>query len=321
MATEPEPPTSPADDAPTVPEPEVAPSPAASETPPKAELVHPGSLALAVLAALLTFLIVAQNGQFRWSVPVGVLLLLSGIGALFDALGTFDETDQSGEPGGLLPTVPVSRVARALGLLAIAGVGFGAALVLGQYGYVPGIFAGALVFLTYVAILATVFGTARALGVFDDPAPLHKHYGFWLLVLAGALYFPSMGLFSLSDPWETHYGEGRPRDPRPRRLDLAVVGPRRLVLVEADPELLDPGARNECTLHALPARPDADRQGRPAGCPPGVGGARPQRTPHLAGDVRDLPRGRQGVRQARRVPGRLRARHLPGLVFPGPTRP
>ena len=37
--------------------------------------------------------------------------------------------------------------------------------------------------------------------------PLLKRHGFWLVVLAGVLYLPTLGLSSLWDPWETHYGE------------------------------------------------------------------------------------------------------------------
>ena len=37
--------------------------------------------------------------------------------------------------------------------------------------------------------------------------PLWKRHGFWLVVIAAALYFPCMGSYSLWDPWETHYGE------------------------------------------------------------------------------------------------------------------
>ena len=34
-----------------------------------------------------------------------------------------------------------------------------------------------------------------------------KRHGFWVLAAGALLYFPAMGLYSLWDPWETHYGE------------------------------------------------------------------------------------------------------------------
>ena len=37
--------------------------------------------------------------------------------------------------------------------------------------------------------------------------PLLKRHGFWVLAAGALLYFPALGLFSLWDPWETHYGE------------------------------------------------------------------------------------------------------------------
>jgi len=239
MATDQEPPTSPsashaaAAEAPRANDPEPAP-PAGGEAatpdaipteaaagddprPKPAELVHPRSLVVALLAAVLLFALVAQNGQFRFSVPLGLALLLSGITALFDALGTFDPRADH-EPVSAL-ALPLPVVARPLGFLVIAGVAFGASLALGQANFLPPIVAGAAVFGTYVGMLAGVFAAGKALGVFDagvadangalyDAArPLHRRYGFWLLVLAGALFFPTLGMFSLSDPWETHYGE------------------------------------------------------------------------------------------------------------------
>jgi 4-amino-4-deoxy-L-arabinose transferase-like glycosyltransferase len=41
----------------------------------------------------------------------------------------------------------------------------------------------------------------------DDSRRLLQRHGFWLLVLNVLLYLPLLGSYSLSDPWETHYGE------------------------------------------------------------------------------------------------------------------
>ena len=108
---------------------------------------------------------------------------------------------------------------------------------------------------------------------------------------------------------------GRPGDARPRRLDQLVVGPGRLVLVQADPQLLDPGA------HVLrPRRQDEPRRDGPerrfGPLPPaGVGGALARLPPD--GD-RGLPP-LQGllprVRPTRGDPRRRRAAHDAVLVL------
>ncbi len=211
MATDPEPPT-PRSDPPAadVREPGPATDLTAEPVSKPAELVHPGSLAMAALCATLVFLLFAQNGQFRFSVPLAVTLLLAGIASAFDALGTFDPKDDD----AALPERAFATVARPLGLVVVAGVSFGAALALGQANYLPQLVTGVAVFASYVGLLTSVFHTGKALGVFDaqndaydTERPITRRYGFWLLVLAGALYFPTLGMFSLSDPWETHYGE------------------------------------------------------------------------------------------------------------------
>ncbi len=38
-------------------------------------------------------------------------------------------------------------------------------------------------------------------------APSYLRHGFWLIALTTLLYLPLLGSHSLSDPWETHYGE------------------------------------------------------------------------------------------------------------------
>lgn len=173
-----------------------------------AELAHPGSALVALLSAALVFLLFAQNQQYRFSVPLGLTLLIASVTGLLDALGTFDRTsnllDDSGEPD----IVPFARVARPLLLVVGSGVALGASLALAQYGTVVPALGGALVFGSYLALIISVFYTGLAIGVFSkDDAPWHKRYGFWLLAFAGALYFPTLGIFSLTDPWETHYGE------------------------------------------------------------------------------------------------------------------
>lgn len=37
--------------------------------------------------------------------------------------------------------------------------------------------------------------------------PLFRRHGFWVLAIGATLYLPALGVFSVWDPWETHYGE------------------------------------------------------------------------------------------------------------------
>jgi 4-amino-4-deoxy-L-arabinose transferase-like glycosyltransferase len=106
-----------------------------------------------------------------------------------------------------------ARVLLLRGAMATAAVGlFLASLSAAARGLVPGWLGGASITASYVASVAAVFHAAQALGAWTRDeggvvrALLHRH-GFWLVVLAGLLYLPTLGLSSLWDPWETHYGE------------------------------------------------------------------------------------------------------------------
>src|SRR5207253_1214326 len=69
--------------------------------------------------------------------------------------------------------------------------------------------AGAAVGVTGALLWALLAGfrAFASLGVFDETRPWHARWGFWLCVLNVLLYVPLLGAYSLSDPWETHYGE------------------------------------------------------------------------------------------------------------------
>ena len=74
------------------------------------------------------------------------------------------------------------------------------------------------------------------------------------------LYVPLLGSYSLSDPWETHYGEvAREMLSRDDWIST-LVGAGRLVLVEAGPRFLAAGAVVLAVRRALSAGPDARRR-------------------------------------------------------------
>ena len=71
---------------------------------------------------------------------------------------------------------------------------------------------GFAVTVTFLLLVAAVFRLGVALGPWDkdergEARPLWKRHGFWLVAIASLLYLPTLGSYSLWDPWETHYGE------------------------------------------------------------------------------------------------------------------
>ncbi|HEY3500780.1 MAG TPA: glycosyltransferase family 39 protein [Polyangiaceae bacterium] len=172
------------------------------------ELVPPGhslrpkSLALFALALLVPFMTMCADLHFGFSVPVGALACAVAAFALLDFLGTFDDAPVAGA---------TSLRSLALRLVELAGsTALVVALVrLAVDGRVPGGVAGAALAIP-AAMLWQVTAGFRVLsgfGAVDPGRPLFSRAGFWLVALNVLLYVPLLGAYSLSDPWETHYGE------------------------------------------------------------------------------------------------------------------
>ncbi len=169
------------------------------------------------VGALVTFLLMAHDVQWRWAVPVGfVFVIIAALGAL-DIFGGFDDlvpwqqgAPQPGEHDAVLPPARVAdRVANARDALPMfvgflitllvtmaimsraSGIGWGLALVVG-----------------WTAVAATGFTVLAKLGIVDAATrPLRTREGFWLVVFCAVIFLPTLGVGSLVDPWETHYGE------------------------------------------------------------------------------------------------------------------
>jgi 4-amino-4-deoxy-L-arabinose transferase-like glycosyltransferase len=187
---------------------ESAPTPAANDKPVGNPFQRRGLVPLIVGLASL-FLLMAYDAR----IPCGILLgLCFGLAAVYGALdffGTFDDALQHQEGRGndspllaptLLELAPslvkfLVTIAAFLGLVAAAGKG----VPVNAWGL------GCLITLAFLFACASGFEIARALGVVKGS--VFSRYGFWVLALGAALYFPGLGVFSLSDPWETHYGE------------------------------------------------------------------------------------------------------------------
>src|SRR5205085_1568588 len=112
---------------------------------------------------------------------------------------------------------PADRVAgrTTLGALAapIAIAAFGLAgtwilLSLGVAGILGRTLLAVLIPAHFLVLVVGLYKIVETLGVYrDDPIPLHKRHGFWLVVITTVILLPMLGSHSLSDPWETHYGE------------------------------------------------------------------------------------------------------------------
>ncbi len=169
---------------------------------PRPEL-EPRNFAYAALALLPAFLVMCADTHFTLSVPL--VASSCGIAAFFilRGLGSLERVAESSEAGPKL---------RALAPRLLELVGSAAALVaalrLAVAGVLPWPVATAAVLVTvgtlWVAIAA--FRVLEGLGV-TDGRPLFARHGFWLFVANVLVYLPLLGSFSLSDPWETHYGE------------------------------------------------------------------------------------------------------------------
>ncbi|HMJ11202.1 MAG TPA: glycosyltransferase family 39 protein, partial [Polyangiaceae bacterium] len=192
---------------------QAAPAPAATDEAAKPAPQTPlhlvrGTLLL-LAGAVIPFCIMAADRRFGFSVPLGCLgCAISTCGAL-DLFGTFDER----------PNTAVTRVETTATLtrfveLIAAGVVHVVALRLAVAGALPKpiLSAAVLVPASFLWVVVAGFRVAQSLGSYrlDELGAernLLRRHGFWLLVLNALLYLPMLGSFSLSDPWETHYGE------------------------------------------------------------------------------------------------------------------
>ncbi len=176
--------------------------------------------AVAVVGAAVTFLVVATDVHWSFSVPLGLLGCLVAAGGVFHAIGAFADSDEAevvhvdaGILRARLVELAAALVVHVVSLrLSVAGT-----LLVGSVTSPDerpfSAIAGAAVLVTgsFLWLLIASFRVAEALGVWGAngvarPSLLRRH-GFWLVTLTTLLYLPLLGSYSLSDPWETHYGE------------------------------------------------------------------------------------------------------------------
>ncbi|HEY2517330.1 MAG TPA: glycosyltransferase family 39 protein [Polyangiaceae bacterium] len=179
--------------------------------PPLLEPGNPLRLARGGLTAFLgcvgAFVLMAHDGQLSFGVPLGALFIAVAAWGFLDLLGTFDDKDDRVEA-----SMTLSALAPSLGRLAAGTLGFALTLFGGQSGAGPQWLWGILVTVAFLLWVGSVFQVGVKLGPWakdelGNPRPLLKRHGFWVLAAGALLYLPALGIYSLWDPWETHYGE------------------------------------------------------------------------------------------------------------------
>ncbi|MBL9025977.1 MAG: glycosyltransferase family 39 protein [Myxococcales bacterium] len=135
-----------------------------------------------------------------WSSRAGVFAgafatLVTTAGVLL-LLGCFDDRGERTEARAL---------ARPLGLVAAGALATFVTLRLGVSGTLQPLGAA-------IAIPAAFLALVGAVGSFLDALrapsrPFYRREGFWLIVYTTLVLLPALGSKSLTDPWETHYGE------------------------------------------------------------------------------------------------------------------
>jgi len=96
--------------------------------------------------------------------------------------------------------------------IAAAGFAFFVVLRLAVRGVLPTWVVALAAPMALLALVAAVFRTGVAFGPLrvDERGaarPLLRRHGFWVVALGTCLSLPTLGAFSLVDPWETHYAE------------------------------------------------------------------------------------------------------------------
>lgn len=159
------------------------------------------------------FLLMAKNSQSSFGIALGTVAMLVCTWGVLDLLGSFDDTDEPASSTTLSALgLPIARalVSSFAFLLAVglAGAGFGS-LKMGAAthwvwgGFITLLFLGAIRELFQLMVVMGPFATDET----GQQRSITRRHGFWLIVIAAVMYFPSLGVFSLWDPWETHYGE------------------------------------------------------------------------------------------------------------------
>ena len=176
---------------------------------PRGNPARPQRLWWAFAALVPVFLLMATDGHFDLSVPLCAVGLSIAAFAVLDALGTFDDAARASEASASA-SPSLRSISPRLAEFAAALIATVVALRLAVAGGLPKpmFSAGLLVTLGLIALVVSICRVAEALRIFGgDGVRWFARRGFWLVLLNVLLYVPLLGSYSLSDPWEVHYGE------------------------------------------------------------------------------------------------------------------
>jgi len=146
------------------------------------------------LGGFLAFCVMAADRQWAVGIPLAAMGVAAAALGLLYRFGFLDAPDDSVARSipldALVPKLALAICAIALtaGTFALACTGY-----LGRWG--PAVALPTL----FLVVVASIFRARER--------PLLARHGFWVVALGTLLYLPTLGSFSLLDPWETHYGE------------------------------------------------------------------------------------------------------------------
>lgn len=159
----------------------------------------------AVLGGAWVLTLMARPGHWSLSVPLGFMGCLVVAWGMLEAVGSFD--DLQGEAANAVRLRDLLfRLLESVGSV----VALLLALRLAVSGILPWPRLGAAVLVTacFLGVVIAAYRAAATLGVWTDrSAKLAQRHGFWLVAVTTLVYLPMLGSYSLTDPWETHYGE------------------------------------------------------------------------------------------------------------------
>lgn len=159
------------------------------------------------LGLFVEFCLCAADKQFRWGVPLGILAVMVAAWGALDLSGSFDDAtdrvarrvhirDLVGQFGAVVGTLLLTLVLITLAVAGRTGVVFNALAIT----------------TAFLALVVSVYKLGERLGAWglDETGafrPMVRRHGFWVVALGTLIQLPLLGSYSLSDPWETHYGE------------------------------------------------------------------------------------------------------------------
>jgi 4-amino-4-deoxy-L-arabinose transferase-like glycosyltransferase len=168
---------------------------------PQGNALRPWRALVAVTGLIVPFLLMTLDVHWTLSVPAGFVGLLVAAFGILDFAGTFDDEAAT--------TVPLRELALRLVELGGSALVLVLSLRLAVHGSLPWprLSAALLVSGSLLWVVVAAFRVLCRLGAVDEGRPLLSRWGFWLVALSVALNVPLLGSYSLSDPWEAHYGE------------------------------------------------------------------------------------------------------------------